>query len=108
MNSESTVTPGTYRIARAMDSFIPGHTSEDFDLAGFTIRYDWDSVSLVSATSRSKLEVSRVSDASNLLPPLPVAFRGEPGRRYVYPGGAPAIARRGRIPLDRGRVLPGW
>ena len=74
MNSESTVTPGTYRIARAMDSFIPGHTSEDFDLAGVTIRYDWDSISLISATSRTKLKVSRVSDASNLLPPLPWLF----------------------------------
>lgn len=74
MESESSVIPGTYRIRRAMDFFEPGRTAEDLDLGGLTVRYDWDGVSLISATSHMNLEMSRVNDASNLVPPAPWLF----------------------------------
>ncbi len=75
MHSESSVTPGTYEIDRPIDFFVAGRTSEDLDLAGLTIRYDWESVSLISATSETKLKMARVSDAADLLPPIPWVFR---------------------------------
>jgi len=70
MNSESSLTPGTYEIARPLDLFASPRTEEDLDLAGLTITYDWDSVALTSVSSYTKLEMARVNDAPFLIPPL--------------------------------------
>lgn len=70
MNSESGVTPGTYEVARTLDLYASPYTEENLDLAGLTITYDWDSVSLTSVTSYTKLEMSRFNDAPSIVPPL--------------------------------------
>lgn len=75
MQGESSVTPGTYEINRPSDFFSQGRTSEDLDLAGLTISYDWDNVSLISATSQTKLRMARINDAAELLRPAPWLFR---------------------------------
>lgn len=74
MHGESSVTGRSYQINRPMDFFVAGQTSEDLDLAGLTIRYDWDNVSLISATSQTKLKMARVNDASDVLPPTAWVF----------------------------------
>ena len=71
MNSESNVTAGDgYEVARTLDFFVQGRTEEDLDLAGLTITYDWDNVSLTSVSSYTRLEMSRVNDAPFLAPPM--------------------------------------
>ncbi|MFC4314268.1 TonB-dependent receptor [Steroidobacter flavus] len=75
MDGESSVTPGSYEIVRSSDYFANGYTSEDLDLGGLTIRYDWDNVSLISATSQTKLTMARLNDAAELLPPAAWLFQ---------------------------------
>lgn len=75
MDGESSITPNTHEIVRVSDFFREGSTSEDLDLAGLTIRYDWDNVSLISATSQTQLDMARVNDAADLLPPAPWLFQ---------------------------------
>ncbi|HEY5755992.1 MAG TPA: TonB-dependent receptor [Steroidobacter sp.] len=75
MDGESSVTPNSYEIFRSSDYFVNGYTSEDLDLGGLTIRYDWDNVSLVSATSQTKLSMARLNDAAELLPPTAWLFQ---------------------------------
>jgi outer membrane receptor protein involved in Fe transport len=70
MNSESGVAPGGYDVARTLDLFASPRTEENLDLAGLTITYDWDSVSLTSVSSYTKLEMARVNDAAFIVPPM--------------------------------------
>jgi iron complex outermembrane recepter protein len=70
MNSEAGVTAGKYEVARTLDLFASPRTEEDLDLAGLTITYDWDSVSLTSVSSYTKLEMSRLNDAPFIVPPM--------------------------------------
>lgn len=70
MNSESGVTAGTYEVARTLDLFASPRTEEGLDLAGLTITYDWDSVSLTSVSSYTKLEMSRLNGAPFIVPPM--------------------------------------
>jgi outer membrane receptor protein involved in Fe transport len=75
MDGESSVSPGRYDIDRSSDFFGLGYTAEDLDLGGLTVRYDWDNVSLISATSKTKLTMARVNDAAELLPPTAWMFQ---------------------------------
>jgi iron complex outermembrane recepter protein len=70
MNSESGVTSTHYEVTRTLDLYASPRTEEDLDLAGLTITYDWDSVSLTSASSYTKLTMSRVNDAAFIVPPM--------------------------------------
>jgi iron complex outermembrane recepter protein len=75
MQGESSVSPNSYEILRSSDFFVNGYTSEDLDLGGLTIRYDWDNVSLVSSTSQTELTMARLNDAAELLPPTAWLFQ---------------------------------
>lgn len=65
-NSEPQVQPfaGRYVQQRPMDRFDPGKLGEDADIGSLVINYDWQSVSLVSASSYMRTERTRVIDES--------------------------------------------
>lgn len=69
MNSEAGVTQG-YEVFRTLELFASPMTEEDLDLAGLTITYDWDRVSLTSVSSYTRLEMSRLNNAPYVVPPM--------------------------------------
>lgn len=69
MNSESGVSTDGYEVARTLDLYASPGTAEDLDVAGLTITYDWDSVSLTSVSSYTQLTMSRLNDAAFIVPP---------------------------------------
>jgi outer membrane receptor protein involved in Fe transport len=68
LDSEPHTTPavGAYDQSRAMDAFETGMYDEQIDVGTLVIAYDWDAVSLVSASSWTQMDRSKRQDITFL------------------------------------------
>jgi iron complex outermembrane receptor protein len=80
-DSESTTLPvaGDYETSRGLDAFAEGGDGERLDVNTLVANYDWDAVSLVSASSWTEMKRFTNQDITFLaedagLPPLPWAL----------------------------------
>jgi iron complex outermembrane receptor protein len=84
LNSEPQVEPGAgeYAQQREVDLYEEGLFDESADIGSLVIGYEWDTVSLVSATNLTKMERSRVVDESFFVEgifgaPIPLVLHDE-------------------------------
>lgn len=82
LESEPHVTPSTseYEQTRSLDVYSRGEGAQEVDIASLTVRYDWDAVSLTSASASSNLDGHTLSDATEAAVvffglPIPVEVR---------------------------------
>ena len=96
---------GDYEQSRGLDVFEEGGNGERLDVNTLVVNYDWDAVSLISASSWTEMKRFSDQDIAFLaedgvgLPPAVGTARPQ-RRRAVHAGSAAAVARRAAVPMD--------